>query len=116
MKRARRMGEGLLIAAAIAALLVLALGIWMDRRPREQTAPPVHAVDAQALWKAERIDINSATAQQLEELPGIGPALAEAIVQYREEHGPFESVEALDDVPGIGPAKLEAARPYIRLE
>lgn len=116
MKRARRMGEGMLIAAAIFALLALALGIWMDRRPREQTAPPVHSVDEQALWRAERIDLNSADAAELEELPGIGPALAEAIVQYREAHGPFESVEELDEVPGIGPAKIEAARPYIRLE
>ncbi len=54
------------------------------------------------------IHINTATAQELEALPGIGPSLAEAIVTYREENGPFASVEALDDVPGIGPAKLEA--------
>lgn len=116
MKRARRMGEGWLIAIAVAALLALALGIRMDRRPREITAPPVHSVDAQALWKAERIDVNSASAAELEELPGIGPALAEAIIQYREEHGSFESIEELDQVPGIGPAKIEAVRPYIRLE
>jgi len=59
------------------------------------------------------VHLNTATAQELETLPGIGPALAEAIVAYREEHGPFASVEALDDVPGIGPAKLEAIRDLV---
>lgn len=56
------------------------------------------------------IDVNTADATALEELPGIGPALAERIVSYREEHGPFASVDDLTDVPGIGDAKLEALR------
>lgn len=56
------------------------------------------------------VDVNSATAEQLEELRGIGPALAAAIVEYRDEHGPFASLEQLTEVPGIGPAKLDALR------
>ena len=56
------------------------------------------------------IDVNTADATALEELPGIGPALAERIVSYRDEHGPFASVDELTDVPGIGDAKLEALR------
>lgn len=52
------------------------------------------------------IDINRAGADQFESLPGIGPATAAAIVAWRDEHGPFRSVEGLLDVPGIGPAKL----------
>ncbi|AMD88176.1 competence protein ComEA [Actinomyces radicidentis] len=56
------------------------------------------------------VDVNTADATALEDLPGIGPALAERIVAYREEHGPFGSVDDLTDVPGIGAAKLEALR------
>ncbi len=49
------------------------------------------------------LDLNSATAQELDALPGIGPVLAQRIVDHRDEQGPFRSVDQLDDVPGIGP-------------
>ena len=49
------------------------------------------------------VDLNAATATDLDALPGIGPVLAARIVEHRERHGPFRSVEQLDDVPGIGP-------------
>ncbi len=54
------------------------------------------------------IDINRASEGQLDDLPGIGPATAAAIVAWRDEHGPFSSTDGLLDVPGIGPAKLAA--------
>ena len=56
------------------------------------------------------IDVNVATAVELEELPGVGPATAAAIVTERERSGPFLDADDLDRVPGIGPAKLEALR------
>ena len=56
------------------------------------------------------VNINTASASELEKLPGIGPALAQRIVEYRDSHGPFASVDALTDVPGIGKAKLEGLR------
>jgi len=56
------------------------------------------------------IDLNTATAGELEQLPGVGPATAAAIIDDRERNGPFASVDDLDRVPGIGPAKLEAIR------
>ncbi len=46
-------------------------------------------------------------------LPGIGPSLAQKIVDYRDQHGPFQRVEDLLDVPGIGPAKLEAVKDLV---
>jgi competence protein ComEA len=55
-------------------------------------------------------DINRASASQLEELPGVGPVLAESIVEYRNENGPFAEVEDLLDVSGIGEAKLAGMR------
>ena len=56
------------------------------------------------------ININTASASDLEKLPGIGPSLAQRIVEYRDSHGPFATVDALTDVPGIGRAKLEGLR------
>jgi len=54
------------------------------------------------------ININSADAALLDELPGVGPATAQAIVTYRDQNGPFANVNGLEDVPGIGPAKVAA--------
>lgn len=52
------------------------------------------------------LDLNTAAAEELESLPGIGEELARRIVEYREEHGPFETVEELMEVSGIGQGKL----------
>jgi competence protein ComEA len=61
------------------------------------------------------IDLNTTTAAELEQLPGVGPATAPAIVEHRDENGPFASVENLTDVKGIGPAKLDAIRDLVRV-
>ncbi|MEN0130270.1 MAG: ComEA family DNA-binding protein [Brevundimonas sp.] len=60
------------------------------------------------------LDVNTATATELDELPGIGPVLAQNIVDYRAEHR-FADVDELDDVPGIGPALLERLRSLVRV-
>lgn len=60
------------------------------------------------------VDLNRATADELEGLPGVGPALAERIVRWRAAHGRFASVDALAGVPGIGPATVERLRPRVR--
>jgi competence protein ComEA len=59
------------------------------------------------------VDLNSATAEQLDSLPGVGPATAAAIISYRDQHGPFRSVEGLLDVRGIGDAKLGSLRDLV---
>jgi len=59
------------------------------------------------------LDLNHATAEQLDALPGIGPSTAAAIVAYREQRGPFSTVDDLLKVPGIGPAKLDAIRALV---
>ncbi len=61
------------------------------------------------------VDLNAASAEQLDALPGVGPATSAAILAYRASHGRFRSVTELLDVPGIGPAKLEALRPLVKV-
>jgi len=58
------------------------------------------------------ININSASETDLEELPGVGPVTAAAIIEYRTQNGPFTTVDDLVDVSGIGPATLEQIRPF----
>jgi competence protein ComEA len=59
------------------------------------------------------VHLNSATLDQLDALPGVGPVTAQKIVTYRTEHGGFGSVDELDAVPGIGPARLADLRPLV---
>ncbi|MFH5823553.1 helix-hairpin-helix domain-containing protein [Georgenia sp. AZ-5] len=59
------------------------------------------------------VNLNTATAADLDGLPGVGPAIAERILQWRELNGPFTTVDDLDAVPGIGPATMERLRPLV---
>jgi competence protein ComEA len=63
-----------------------------------------------------RLELNHATAAELALLPGIGPRLAERIVNDRQDHGPFRSVDDLQRVRGIGPIKAEQIKPYVVIE
>jgi len=63
----------------------------------------------------EPVNLNTATAEQLDALPGVGPATSRAILAYRSSRGRFRSVTELLEVPGIGPAKLEALRPLVKV-
>ncbi len=88
--------------------------------PRVGEAAPITAVDngggaAVASPGADTapVDLNNATAVELDALPGVGPATAAAIVAHRTLHGPFRNVDALGDVKGIGSAKLEQLRPLV---
>ncbi len=59
------------------------------------------------------VDINQASADELERLPRVGPSLAARIIAYRETHGAYESADALDHVRGVGPATLRLLRPHL---
>jgi competence protein ComEA len=63
----------------------------------------------------EPLDLNSATLDELIDLPGIGPVLAQRIIEYREKHGGFKTVEELLEIRGIGPKRFEQLKGRVRL-
>ena len=67
----------------------------------------------ESLLPGEVIDLNTADLYDLDRLPGIGPTKAQAILDYRDQQGPFTQVDQLLEVSGIGSATLEGLRPYV---
>jgi competence ComEA-like helix-hairpin-helix protein len=65
------------------------------------------------LMPGERIDLDQADVSEITRLPRVGPALAQRIVAWRTEHGPFGSLARLDSVPGVGAKLLDAIRPFV---
>jgi len=59
------------------------------------------------------VQLSTATLEQLDSLPGVGPVTAQKILDYRQEHGAFHSVDELDAVPGIGPKRLDQLRDLV---
>ncbi len=76
-------------------------------------ATPAAAGGAQAAGSV--VDLNTATAAELDSLPGVGPVTAGRIVDWRTAHGRFASVDQLREVSGIGPRTLDRLRPYVRV-
>lgn len=117
---------------ALLLLLGTANDLWQARHPRMSPVPageerrpgeaatmgaavpetePVAARAEPA--RPERMDLNRASAADLDRLPGIGPVLAARIVEHRRHHGAFRHVDELLGVPGIGPRLLERLRPAL---
>ncbi len=131
MKLLRRWLSGLSLtrteAGVLLGLLVLLLaGLAYRWWQRKQPAPPPTAEEAarfregaarmQQVLEPEPLNVNTASAEELERLPRIGPVMARRIIEYRETHGPFRRLEDLEAVPGIGPKTLEALAPLVRFE
>lgn len=100
-------------AVNLAALLVDGAQVCVPRVG--EAPPPVAASGASGEDASGPIDLNTADADLLDTLPGIGPATAAAIIDHRERHGPFASVEGLLEVRGIGEAKLADLRDLVRV-
>ncbi len=78
-----------------------------------QVLVPRRVAGGSAATAGGRVSLSSATAAELDALPGIGPVTAQKILDYRAEHGGFRSVEDLDAIPGIGPARVEQLRDVV---
>jgi competence protein ComEA len=100
----------LLEALNLAAPLADGTQILVPREGQEGVVPPPVSGGAVA---GGLINVNTATATELEELPGVGEVIGQAIIDYRTENGPFTSVDQLLDVSGIGDATLENIRDLV---
>ena len=98
----------------LTALFLLSVGTVYLLTPRTMQGDyTVEAQEPSEKTDAEKVNINTADADELDALPGIGPVLAQAILDYRAEHGDFTAAEELLLVKGIGEAKLEGFRAQI---
>ena len=101
--------EILVLVILIAVLIALNIVNYAKReRLKANTLVVVEEI-------AVKISINTAQTDELDVLPGIGPALADRIVVYRKKHGPFNTVEDIKKVKGIGNKLLEKMFPFIEL-
>ncbi len=91
--------------AVFLAIIILAWAAWTAWAATPKKQPP-----------GKPLDLNTATVEQLQQLPGIGPTTAKAIVRFREKSGPFRRVEDLLAIRGITKRKLEKLRPYVTVE
>ena len=109
-RRARKQG---LVCAVMGALVVMIASV------ASSTAAAAPAQRAQASKSTASdsapaaVDINSADAEKLASLPGIGPSIAQRIVDYRKEHGPYKSVDELLNVRGVGEKLLARLRDHV---
>ena len=117
-------GRAELAALNLAAPLVDGIQVLVPRRVSASQALEATGGDSSEdvpAWTSaagtaglgRKLSLSSATADQLDELPGVGPITAQKILDYRAEHGPFRSVDDLDAVPGIGPTRIEQLRDLV---
>ena len=112
--------EKLLLGLTALFLCCLTLLFFHDRRQSESAAVAVETTHAasqeQVLEELVPLNLNTSAAEELTALPGIGEELARRIVEYREEHGPFETKEEIMQVSGIGEGKFADMKERITVE
>ncbi len=103
-----------LAAVNLAAPLVDGIQVFVPSRVAAGAVPPAGGASSAGGGAAGGlVSLSSATVDELDELPGVGPITAQKIIDYRTEHGPFASVDDLDAVPGIGPTRIEQLRELV---
>ncbi len=120
LNMARPLGAGEQIVVGLAPVsgqpAALGSSVTTGATPAAKTPAPTGSVKGSARPKTgEVLDLNTATVEQLDDLPGVGPVTAAAIVNWRQANGKFTSVDQLADVDGIGPSRLDKLRTLVRV-
>ena len=101
---------------SVLVVIVLFGGAYYSSRASEAAPKVVYTTSLdEAVAEAQApllVDVNTAEAADLEELPEVGPSTARGIVEYRESNGSFRSLDELEEVPGIGPKTLAKIKPF----
>ncbi len=104
------------IVVSVLVMITLSGGALYASRVSERAPKVVYSASLEEVAAESEdsltVNINTADVEELDGLPEVGPATAEAIVEYRRANGLFRSVSELEEVPGIGPATLEKIKPF----
>ncbi|WP_292990018.1 ComEA family DNA-binding protein [Mycobacterium sp.] len=114
LNMARQVDDGEQIVVGIAPVKGQPTVLGSSVSPGSATPGPTSSAASPAKG-GQVVNLNTATAEQLDTLPGVGPVMAKAIVAWRQAHGKFTSVDQLGEVDGIGPGRLEKLRPLVRV-
>lgn len=117
LNMARRVtdGEQIIVGIAAAPGQPATMGSSINSEPATAVPSDAPSTSGKPTAPAGLVDLNAATVEELDTLPGIGPVTAAAIVAWRDANGRFASVDQLGDVDGIGPARLEKLRDLVRV-
>jgi competence protein ComEA len=116
LNMARRVtdGEQIIVGIVAAPGQPAAMGSSISSGPATAAAPEAPSTAGTTPAPGGLVDLNAATVEELDKLPGIGPVTAAAIIAWRDANGRFTSIDQLGDVDGIGPARLEKLRDLVR--
>ncbi len=104
---------GVLLVWAMAAVLLVAVSVTAVSDRLALTPLITETLTTTSTERALTVNLNTATAEELQQLEGVGEVLSARIIAYREAYGSFRSIEDLLDVQGVGQARLEQWRPYL---
>lgn len=107
------------ILVGVLVVALLAGGAYYSSRVSESVPKTIYSTSLdEAKTEAQTpllVDINTADAKELDELPGVGPTTAENIVEHRRHNGSFRKVDDLEEVKGIGPKTIEKIKPFAKV-